>query len=275
LGRAGSAHIPHTGPKEGHGVVRNLLGLTNALSVQVGSLWHDSMTLEHALHKFCKHIFVVTGDEQFPYSFRGSGTAVKIAGRHFLFCCRHQIGDCTPDQIAIRVSFERQIISASTMRWPSVADGDQDGDSVDFVVFEYFPENYPVPNLTSEFFPLDEERIWPTGSTNHPFMIFGYPSERQVVDYEESRIQARSLEVPGIYDGGTGSPHLHRIKMQREKPFDADGLSGGPIFYVGGSPGNYFAGFVGITVRGSATSDYLHFIAAHHLIDIALDVASS
>jgi hypothetical protein len=102
-----------------------------------------------------------------------------------------------------------------------------------------------------------------------------YPSERQVVDYEESRIQARPLEVPGIYDGGTGSPHLHRIKMQREKPFDADGLSGGPIFYVGGSPGNYFAGFVGITVRGSATSDYLHFIATQHLIDIALDAASS
>jgi hypothetical protein len=64
-------------------VVRNLLGLTSALSVQIGSLWHDSMTLEHALHKFCKHIFVVTGDEQFPYSFRGSGTALKIAGRHF------------------------------------------------------------------------------------------------------------------------------------------------------------------------------------------------
>ena len=101
-------------------VVRNLLGLTSALSVQIGSLWHDSMMLEHTLHKFCKHIFVVTGDEQFPYSFRGSGTAVRIAGRHFLFCCRHQIGDCTPDQFAIRISFEKQIISASTMRWPRV-----------------------------------------------------------------------------------------------------------------------------------------------------------
>jgi hypothetical protein len=252
-------------------VVRNLLGLTSALSVQVGSLWHDSMRLEHALHKFCKNILVVTGDEQFPYSFRGSGTAVRIAGRHFLFCCRHQIGDCTPGQIAIRISFEKRIISASTMRWPQVADGDQDGDSADFVVFEYFPEHHPVPNLTSEFFPLDEERIWPTGSVKLPFMIFGYPSERQVVDYEESRIQANSLEVPGIYDGGTSSPHLHRIKMQRDKPFDADGLSGGPIFYVGKSPGGYFAGFVGITVRGSATSDYLHFIAAHHLLNIALD----
>jgi hypothetical protein len=250
-------------------VVRDLLGLNSALSVQVGTLWHDSMTLENVLHKFCKHIFVVTGDEQFPYSFRGSGTAVKIAGRHFLFCCRHQIGDCSPEQIAIRVSFGTQIFSASTMRWPSVPDDDQDGDSSDFVVFEYFPEKYAAPNLTSEFFPLDERRIWPTGSTKLPFMIFGYPSSRQIV--EESRTQANSLEVPGIYDGGTSSPHLHRLKMQRDKPFDADGLSGGPIFYVGGSTGSYFAGLVGMTVRGSATSDYLHFIAAHHLLDIALD----
>jgi hypothetical protein len=256
-------------------VVKNLLGLTNALSVQIGTIWRDSMTLENALHKFCKHIFVLTGDEQFPYNFRGSGAAVKIAGRHFLFCCRHQIGDCRPDQIAIRLSHENRIMSASTMRWPAIVRGDEDDDSVDFVVFEFFLENYPAPNLTSEFFPLEEERIWPTGSVRLPFMIFGYPTERQLIDYEASRLQARSLEVPGVYDGGTNSPHLHRVKMQRDKPFDADGLSGGPIFYVGGSPGNYFAGFVGITARGSATSDYLHFIAAHHLIDIALDDRTS
>jgi hypothetical protein len=166
-------------------------------------------------------------------------------------------------------------MSATTMRWPTVAEGDEDGDSIDFVVFEFLTGNYPVPNLTSEFFPLDEQRIWPTGSARLPFMIFGYPTERQLVDYEESRISTRSLEVKGVYDGGTSSPHLHRIKMQREKPFDADGLSGGPIFYIGGASGSYFAGFAGITVRGSATSDYLHFIAAHHLIDIALDDRTS
>jgi hypothetical protein len=256
------------------GAVRNILGLTSALSVQVGSLWHDSMILEQVLRKFCKHIFVVTGDEQFPYSFQGSGTAVRIAGRYFLFCCRHQIGDCMPDQIAIRISHEKQIIFASTMRWPQSPDGDEDGDSADFVVFEYLPKNYPVLNLASEFFPLDEERIWPTGSAKLPFMIFGYPSERQVVDYEAG-IQANCLEVPGIYDGGTSSPHLHRIKMQREKPFDADGLSGGPIFYVGGSSDRYFVGFAGITARGSATSDYLHFITAHHLINVTFDEAPS
>jgi hypothetical protein len=252
-------------------VVRNILGLTNALSVQVGSLWHDSMILEQVLHKFCKHVFVVTGDEQFPYAFRGSGAAVKIAGRHFLFCCRHQIGDCTPDQIAIRISHEKQILSASTIRWPRSMDGDEDTDSTDFVVFEFFLNNYQVPNLTSEFVPLDEERIWPTGSIKLPFMVFGYPSERQDVDYEADSIRANCLEVPGIYDGGTSSPHLHRIKMQREKAFDADGLSGGPIFYVGGSAGRYFAGFAGITARGSASSDYLHFITAHHLVNVAVD----
>src|ERR1700722_12531814 len=139
-------------------IVHDLRGLTTALSVQIGAVWHDSLTLEYALHKFCKHIFVVTGDEQFPYSFRGSGSAVKIAGRHFLFCCRHQIGDCMPDQIAIRISHEKQILSASTIRWPRSMDGDEDTDSTDFVVFEFFLNNYQVPNLTSEFVPLDEER---------------------------------------------------------------------------------------------------------------------
>ena len=101
-------------------------------------------------------------------------------------------------------------------------------------------------------------------------MVFGYPSIRQ--QFEGARIGARCIEVQAVYDGGTSSPHLHRVKMDR--PLDADGMSGGPVFYLGGGPGNFFAGFAGIVMRGGGESNYLHFMAAEFLLHMAFKSAA-
>lgn len=128
-------------------------------------------------------------------------------------------------------------------------------------------ERYGVENLTSEFFPVEETNLWPTGTVKLPFMVFGYPSSQQLFD--EERIGARSVEVKATYDGGSASPHLQRIKL--ENPYDADGMSGGPVFYIGGAPGGYFAGFAGLLMRGGSKTSYLHFMGAGFLIDLALE----
>lgn len=240
-------------------------GPGGAWPVQIGALWHSAWELENLLQKFCKQIFALTDDAQFPYCLMGSGAAVKIAGRHFLFCCRHQIRGYAPDKIAIPLSHEMKIMNASSMRELAITDANRDDDTIDVAAFEYNVEHYGVPNLTIEFFAIDDARIWPSGTAQMPFMVFGYPSERQLFD--EARIGARSIEVQAIYDGGTSSPHLHRVKV--EKAFNADGMSGGPVFYIGGAPGSFFVRFAGIVMRGGENCSYLHFMAAHFLIDIA------
>ncbi len=241
-----------------------------AWPVQIGAMWHSAWDLENVLRKFCKPIFALTGDGQFPYCLVGSGAAVKMAGRHFLFCCYHQIREYTPDKIAIPLSYEPRIMNASSARRVAITDANRDGDTVDIVAFEYNVEHYGVSNLSSEFFPADDARIWPTGSARKPFMVFGYPSARQ--HFDEQRIGARSLVVQAAYDGGTSSPHLHRLKM--EQPFNTDGMSGGPVFYVGGAPGSFFVGFAGMVMRGGAQSNYLHFMAAHFSIQMAFESAA-
>jgi hypothetical protein len=149
-------------------------------------------------------------------------------------------------------------MSASSMRALAITDANRDDDVIDIAAFEYNVQDYGVANLTSEFLPIDDARIWPTGSAQMPFMVFGYPSTRQLFD--KTRIGARSIEVQAVYDGGTSSPHLHRITM--EKALDTDGMSGGPVFYIGGAPGSYFVGFAGMVMRGGKNSKYLHFMAA-------------
>ena len=188
-------------------------GPGGAWRVQIGAVWHSAWELENLLRKFCRPIFALTGDAQFPYCLMGSSAAVKLAGRHFVFCCQHQIRDYTPDKIAVPLSFEPRIMSASSARGPAVSDANRDDETIDVTAFEFNVEDYGVPNLTSEFFPADDARIWPTGSTRMSFMVFGYPSIRQ--QFEGARIGARCIEVQAVYDGGTSSPHLHRVKMDR------------------------------------------------------------
>jgi hypothetical protein len=235
--------------------------------VRIGGLWHDPANVEHVLHKYCRHIFVVTDDERFPYSFRGSGTVLKWGGRHFLFCCRHQVGDCTPGKIAMRRFSENKILSASRVFLPDVSAFPGDEDRVDIVAFEYDVQKYAAPNLSSEFFEIEEERLWPNNAHEGTMLLFGFPFERQRVDYEEPRIQAHCVEVKGTYDGAIAT-YLHRVRMDRKETFNADGMSGGPVFYLGRDRGSFFAGFAGMIVRGGAASDFIHFIPAEFLIQV-------
>jgi hypothetical protein len=240
-------------------------GPGGAWPVQIGAVWHNAWELENILRKYCKPIFALTGDEQYPYCRVGSGTAVKFADRHFLFCCRHQIREYTPDKIAIPLSFEAKIMSATSTRALVATEANRGEDMADVAAFEYNADGYGVANLTSEFFAADDPRIWPADSAQMPFMVFGYPSSRQLFD--EAHIGARCIEVKARYDGGTSAPHLQRVIM--EQPLDADGMSGGPVFYIGGAPGNFFVGFAGMVMRGGEKSRYLHFMAADFLIQMA------
>jgi hypothetical protein len=242
------------------------IGPGQAWPVQIGTLWHSAWEVENVLQKYCKQIFAITVHPEFPYCLMGSGTAVKIAERHFLFCCCHQIRDYAPEKIAIPLSFDAKIMSAASMRRLVITDANRDEDTIDVAVFEYSTNAYGLANLSSEFFPTDDLRIWPDGTAKMPFMAFGYPSSRQL--YDDVRIGARKIAIQAVFDGATSSQHLLRMKAQ--KPFDADGMSGGPVFYIGGAPGTYFAGFAGMVMRGGSNSNYLHFMAADFLIHMAL-----
>ncbi len=238
-----------------------IMGSKQARQVRIGSLWYDPANVEHVLHRYCKHLFIHTGSTQFPYQFFGSGTAIKYGDRHFVFCCGHQIDTVSPDNVAIYIKSENSTATASLLLRPNITADNSDTDWIDVRALEYIVKNYKIPNLSREFFSVDTDVSWPASSTGR-FLLFGYPTERQDVDYEEPHIRAHVVEVGAIYDGPSNSPHVHRVKMDRKIAFQADGMSGGPVFYLGRAAGSFFVGFAGIIIRGSATSEIIHFVDA-------------
>jgi hypothetical protein len=159
------------------------------------------------------------------------------------------------------------------MHLPTISDENCDTDYIDARGFQFRVENYDMEGLSSDFLNVDKTMIWPNGDIGK-FLIFGYPTKLQDVDYEKPRVAARITVVNGIYDGISNSPYVHRLRMERTRQFDPDGLSGGPVFYLGGKPENYFIGFAGMVIRGSAGSELLHFLEADFLRHFAERVPS-
>lgn len=246
-----------------------IFGSQQARQVRIGPLWYDPANVEHVLHRYCKQLFILTGSEQFPYQFFGSSTAVRFGDRHLVFCCGHQIDSVQPDRVAIYVKAQNSTATASSILRPNVTADNSDTDWIDVRALEYDVENYKAPALGREFFGVERNGVWPLNSTGH-FLLFGYPTERQEVDYEQPRIRAHVVEVGATYDGASNSPHVHRVKMDRKVTFHADGMSGGPVFYLGRSSRGFFVGFAGIIIRGGATSDIIHFIDANFLGQLAV-----
>ncbi|CAM2886322.1 hypothetical protein JHFBIEKO_2540 [Methylobacterium mesophilicum] len=250
------------------------MDLTMLKSVRIGALSYDASQAEHVLQRYCKHIFVLNDSDDYPYSFRGSGTALRFGDQHFVFCCGHQFPDLEPDVIAIRpVVAQDKTITASSLLRPQATEENAGDDLLDMRAFEFVPANYAIPNLGSDFLSLDETSLWPAG-TRKPdrFLVFGYPYGRQDVDFDERHVTARVTSVNGTYEGRSASPGVHRLLMERVEAFDPDGMSGGPVFYVGGTGGAFFIGFAGVVIRGSARSEILHFVDASVIRNFAATV---
>jgi hypothetical protein len=244
-----------------------MLGIADAFratSVRIGDLIVPGRSVERVLQKYCKHLFIHTGDMQFPYQFFGSGVAIKTERKHFILCCGHQIDQFDPETVTIRSAPTNVTISGSRLIKPTLTDENEDSDWVDARAMEYEVDRYGIANLSQEFFPTNTNNIWPSSYAG-TFILYGYPTERQDIDYSIPHITARATTVKGDYDGASASPHVHRLRMDRKVIFDADGMSGGAVFYLGENTEGYFVGFAGMIIRGGARSEYVHFIEASFL----------
>ena len=131
-----------------------ILGSLLATSVDVGGIFVPAPQVDKTLHKFCKKLFIHTGDPQFPYQFFGSAAALKIGDKHLLLCCGHQIDQFNPETVSFLHVGTNHTISSSRKIWPTLTEENKDTDWVDVRGLEYQVEKYKIPNLSSQFFPI-------------------------------------------------------------------------------------------------------------------------
>jgi hypothetical protein len=124
--------------------------------------------IEKTLQKYCKHIFILTGSQQFPYQFFGSGTAIKVDDRYFVFCCGHQIDRFAPEQVAIFQQATNETFTGSNLIKTTITEANKDTDIIDVRAMEFVVGNYHIPNLSHQFFESARgKNVWPQNFDQH------------------------------------------------------------------------------------------------------------
>lgn len=241
----------------------DLRGYGVASSVRIGNVLIPARAAEATLARYAHLLFCLNDSSLAPYSLRGTGSAVKLNDRHLLFYCRHQVPDYPPDKIAVSVDDGRNMITASRAVWITASELEPE-EHHEICAVEFVPNDYATPSLGSCFFSCDFQLTWKKSEIIALF-ITGYPTGFYQVDYQDAPgIHVKQIITSGTYNG-LGSSGLHSMKMTRSEIFPADGLSGAPVFFLTRIGREFKIGFAGLTVRGSNTSNFIHFVDCQHL----------
>jgi hypothetical protein len=234
-------------------------------SIRVGSLWWPVNQLPNVLAPFTKLLFCLTGSEEHPYSLRGSATGLKFQGQHLLFCCAHQIADRSPGDVVVPVDKRgRKLVSGTRFIRLNELPEFAGEEVVDVCAMHFKPDDYGEPQLAGGFFDIKGADVW-NGEPNTTFLVYGYPSGLRQYGIDDvsgalNDLKVKMTATAGHYGHQTSATGLHAITLERSSPYSSDGLSGGAVFHLGEDAAGFYCGFAGIVLRGSDTSNIVHFM---------------
>jgi hypothetical protein len=239
---------------------KTFLKLGNS-ALRIGRTWIPAKQVPDALKRYARLVFCLNHSEQFPYSLRGTATALRLRDRCMLFWCSHQTAGYPPNDVLVPMDGAAQVlISGSTFVQMIPQLNSQDEEFFDLCGMQYVPENYGSDATVERgFFEMIEADAW-NGDPDSRFMLFGYPTSLRKVDYEDPGIAVKQIVTSATYRSASRAASVHAIEMARTGNYSADGLSGGPVFHLGQDARGFYCGFAGIVLRGSESSNRLHFL---------------
>ncbi len=246
---------------------QGLLRLHNNDPIRIGRVWVRVSDLPDSLSRFTRLVFCLTGSNEHPYCLRGSATSLRWRDNRLSFYTQHQVAGFEADKIAMPLDQEGKVlVSGSThirMMPTEATVGEEFGD---LGAMHFKPEDYPALNLDRCFFELLDGNLW-RGEQASTFIIYGYPTSLRDMEHAEpshalSHIKVRQIVTAARYVQASHALGAHVVELQGEGDYSRDGLSGGPIFCLGEDAQGFFCGFAGIILRGSDTSNLMHFLDA-------------
>ena len=104
-------------------------------------------------------------------------------------------------------------------------------------------------------------------------VLLGFPQDHAFVDPDSQLLHAQRVVLNARYIGSSALPHLHEALISDAHSLTTfSGFSGGPVFAVLRPPGRPpSAGLCGMAIRGTSSSNTIHFLDRSVLID-ALNV---
>ena len=111
---------------------------------------------------------------------------------------------------------------------------------------------------------------WRLNCYTSPMMLFGYPRERAIVDYDSITAKHSQFFLAGRYVESHRQPTLHILAVTNPLRLESfAGLSGSPVFIQHGRIGSSeVVSFCGLAITGTATSGLVHFLEASVIVEL-------
>jgi len=225
----------------------------------------------YAFESVARPVLFEQENPDFPYWGKGSSFLLANSSHYYWITARHVITNMggSADMLRIFPADDSRISLPFNESYLINAEGLEDEDYKDIYALRIdlseFEENgdTPLTALDIEAGMLDAEKL----SVNDEIWIIGYPSESNSVDFDSCAIKNTRSVIRATYQGNSLSQHCHTARIETSINLSSyDGLSGSPVFFLktglNGEQQIRFPSFVGMLLRGTATSSLVHFVSS-------------
>lgn len=245
-----------------------LLGVEALAAINCRGLLVPCRALPSALARSVRPL-IFENVSEYQYSMRGSCTLVRSDDVYLAVFTEHQRQGEPPALIRIVSGFESEnCLVADMLLEVKEKDGEEYEDLRGLKIAN---ASHKMEDLT-DFFPLSKKA--PPVHHSRMLIAVGLPGRHSRVDYDPTNIRAGTIAIPCSYEGSFGNVRgFHTVRamiLPGHEAYPFDGLSGGAMFSVDGTPGNYQANIRGIILRGgSGMLHYLDIAAVDYMAEYA------
>lgn len=242
-----------------------ITGYSLATSTKVGDLWIRPRELQSHLSRYAQRFVSHTDDDVYQLQHLGSATCIRFRNRYFMISTEHQRKLGTDGRLGILSEAGNSVVTPHTMWFIESTQLGLNDDRLDFVVYEYRPEDYRNQAFSSQFFELDKNYGVKPNSDGLSLVI-GYPTELQNIDYFSGRIDLLMVSSFVELLGKTSSQDVFEFKTIDKSRFIQDGTSGSPLFNICQNDEFFYVNWLGIVIRGGYRSRFGRVINSDFII---------
>jgi hypothetical protein len=224
----------------------------------------------HQFEETSRPVIFEHGDSKFPYWGKGSSFLLANSKSYYWITASHVLTNMGGSVQTLRIfPSDHSRISLPFNEQYTITKGSTDDEDykdifalrINIKEFEDFGDAPLIAQdanrgvLPAEQLTLGDE-LW----------VIGYPAESNFIDYDCGQIRNTRTVILAIYRGPSVSDHCHEVGIESSiRLHSYDGLSGSPVFYMRSQVHDeqtvLYPLFVGMLLRGTASSSLAHFVS--------------
>lgn len=211
-----------------------------------------------------------TGLEDFPYSTTGTVFLVGFHGQSFVLTTRHGLRPETLGPICVFPSdHSLSLIPLRDVFF--VPEAEEPEDFMDLAVIAI--DTMKIASAEVAHASLIDLALasgeWESKVANSDLFVIGYPADHAFIEDDLQTLHTERVTLNARYIGKSALPYLHEVEVTDSHALTTfSGLSGSPVFSLIRHPNSRSTIVLcGMAIRGTHTSNRIHFLDRSVLID--------